>query len=169
MTKNIKKAIILINMRITVKRHFGQLHAVNLTVICLFFISAAFFAVNASSCKANREEKPVVPPVTSPLTRDYIGFGVITTSFTHINEDPADDSRSLGYLRRGSLVRIIRRQVIKTHEEYVSWVLTDGKHDAEQQYQDSLPYYTQGWLKEDVMEIYSNESQAKTASESMVK
>jgi len=145
-------------MRITVKGTFGQLSA-------LLLVSLLFIIFNLSSCKANREEKPVIPPVTSPLTRDYIGFGVITASFTHINEDPAEDSRSLGYLRRGSLVRIIRRQIIKTQDEYVSWVLTDGKQDGFESDKNAA----QGWLKEDVMEIYNNESQAKTASEAMVK
>lgn len=118
--------------------------------LCLLLFAAFLF-----SCSSNRDEGPVIPPVTSPLSRDYIGFGVITTSFTHVNEDPAENSRSLGYLRRGSLVRIIRRQVIKTQEGFVSWVLTDGNH--------------QGWLKEEVMDIYNNESQARTASESMSK
>jgi len=141
-----------------VKGTFGQLSA-------LLLVSLLFIIFNLSSCKANREEKPVIPPVTSPLTRDYIGFGVITASFTHINEDPAEDSRSLGYLRRGSLVRIIRRQIIKTQDEYVSWVLTDGKQDGFESDKNAA----QGWLKEDVMEIYNNESQAKTASEAMVK
>jgi len=155
MTKNTKEAIILINMRITVKGPFSQLSA-------LLLISLIFILLNFSSCKANREENPVIPPVTSPLTRDYIGFGVITASFTHITEDPAEDSRSLGYLRRGSLVRVIRRQVIKTKDEYVSWVLTDDDKNAAQ-----LP--AQGWLKEDVMEIYDNESKARTASESILK
>ena len=140
------------------KGTFGQLSA-------LLLVSLLFIIFNLSSCKANREEKPVIPPVTSPLTRDYIGFGVITASFTHINEDPAEDSRSLGYLRRGSLVRIIRRQIIKTQDEYVSWVLTDGKQDGFESDKNAA----QGWLKEDVMEIYNNESQAKTASEAMVK
>jgi len=141
-------------MRITVKRLFGQLSPGFLFMIAVF----SFFVF---SCGLNREEKPVVPPVTSPLSRDYIGFGVITASFTHINEDPVDGSRSLGHLRRGSLVRIIRRQVIKTSDVYVSWVLTDGRHDA--------GTVGQGWLKEDVMEIYDNESQARTASEAMLK
>ena len=140
------------------KRHFGQL-----TLLFLFIFGALCF----SSCKLNKEEKPVIPPLTSPLTRDYIGFGVITASFTHINEDPAEDSRSLGYIRRGSLVRIIRRQVIKTQDAYVSWVLTDGKFDEAGQSEFKSP--AQGWLKEDVMEIYDNESQARTASEAMVK
>jgi len=138
-------------MRITVKRRLGQL----CIILCIFTLGI----LPVTSCKVRRDEKPVIPPLTSPLTRDYIGFGVITTSFTHITEDPAENSRSLGYLRRGSLVRIIRRQVIRTQEGYVSWVLTDGRQDGNQQ----------GWLKEDVMEIYNNESQAKTASESMLK
>jgi len=114
----------------------------------IFFI---LFILTFSSCNGSREEAPVVPPLTSPLTRDYIGFGVITASFTHINADPAENSESLGYIRRGTLVKIIRRQVIRTPEGFISWVLTDGEQ--------------QGWLREDVMEIYNNESQARTASE----
>ncbi|WP_461248214.1 SH3 domain-containing protein, partial [Treponema sp. R6D11] len=71
--------------------------------------------------------------------------------FTHINTDPSQESPSLGYLRRGSRVRIVRRQTVKTQDGYISWVLTDGQQ--------------QGWLKEDVMDIYNNENQAITASE----
>ena len=161
-------------MRITVTIPFSQLSA--LLLMSLFLI-----IFNFSSCRANKEEKPVIPPVTSPLTREYIGFGVITSSFTHITEDPAEDSRSLGYLRRGSLVRIIRRQVIKTQDVYVSWVLTDGKHNeseseqlpvqnaAQLPAQSAAQLPVQGWLKEDIMEIYDNESKARTASESILK
>ena len=103
----------------------------------------------------------MVPPVTSPLTRDYIGFGVIKDSFTHICADPVDDSPSLGYLRRGSLVKVVRRQVVKTKDGFISWVLTDAGTGSNA--------HQQGWLKEEVMDIYENESQAKTASESLLK
>jgi len=129
-------------MRITLKHTLGQLF--------LLFCLAALY-----SCGIKKEESPVVPPVTSPLSGDYIGFGVITASFTHVTADPAEGSPSLGYLRRGSLVRVLRRQAIKTQGDFVSWVLTEGNQ--------------QGWLKEEVMDIYSSESQAKTASESMSK
>ena len=136
----------------------------------LFLILAVFSALNLASCKLNREEKPVIPPETSPLSRTYIGFGVITTSFTHINEDPIDESRSLGYLRRGSLVRIVRRQVVKTQDTYVSWVLTDGRQETMESYtSETETNSVSGWLREDVMEIYDNESQARTASEAMAK
>jgi len=114
------------------------------------------------SCGGKKEEIPVVPPVTSPLTKDYIGFGVIKDSFTHITADPIDDSPSLGYLRRGSLVKVVRRQIIKTQTGFVSWVLTDSASGESAGAQ-------HGWLKEEVMDIYDNESQARTASESLPK
>jgi len=129
-------------MRIAVKHIIGQL-------LILAIIAAL------GSCRVSREEGPVIPPVTSPLTREYIGYGVITDSFTHICADPVENSESLGYLRRGSLVQVIRRQIFRTTDGFVSWVLIDGNQ--------------QGWLKEEVMEIYNNESQAKTASDTMSK
>jgi len=122
----------------------------NKTIKTAFFF-LALFSILLCSCGTKKEEINLVPPVTSPLSGEYIGFGVIKESFTHINSDPSQDSPSLGYLRRGARVRIVRRQIIKTLDSYVSWVLTDGQQ--------------QGWLKEDVMDIYKNENQAITASE----
>ena len=111
------------------------------------------------SCTSKNEEISVIPPVTSPLSGGYIGFGVITASFTHISQDPSENSSSLGYLRRGSLVKVLRRQTLNVSGSFVSWVLIDARQEGAEQ--DVL----QGWLKEEVMDIYSIESQAKTASE----
>lgn len=129
-------------MRITAKYGFGQLFL----LLCI---------LSLNSCGLKKEEIPAAPPLTSPLSGVYIGYGVITSSFTHINSDPAEDSPSLGYLRRGSLVKILRRQTIRTARGFTSWVLIDDS-----QY---------GWLKEEVMNIYDNESQARTASESILR
>ena len=126
-------------MRITAKYAFGQL----LLLAGVLFLCA---------CIARREEAPVIPPETSPLSRNYIGFGVITESFTHVTAEPSADSISLGYLRRGSLVRIQSRQTIRTGSSFASWVQIEG---------------SQGWLREEVMVIYDSESRARTASESM--
>ena len=140
MTKTIKEVIFFINMRIMVKYSIGQLFlAIVIVVIC--------------SCVVKKEELPVIPPVTSPLSRDYVGYGIITASFTHVTAEPAQDSPSLGYLRRGSLVRIIKRQTVKTGNIFVSWVQLDD--------------FQNGWLKEDVMNIYDTERQAITASRSL--
>ena len=149
MTKVEIKYIFFISMRITMNHVNSQLSR----LMYFFLFVSCFILLN--SCNANREESPVIPPVTSPLTRNYIGYGVITASFTHITVDPIDNSDSLGYLRRGSLVRVIRRQLQRTSGSFTSWVLVDGDQ--------------QGWLKEEVMDIYNNESQARTASESMLK
>jgi hypothetical protein len=127
-----------------------------ITLIHAFSQLLAIFGIMAlCACGAKKEEIPVIPPLTSPLSRDYIGFGVVTSSFTHLTAEPSQDSRDIGYLRRGSLVKIIRRQTIKTEGGFTSWVFTDGNQ--------------QGWLREDVMEIYESEDRAKTASETMSK
>jgi len=142
MTKTVKAVIFFIDMRITLKYTLSQLLAV-------------FGLLTLFACGAKKEETPVIPPLTSPLSRDYIGFGVVTSSFTHITAEPSQDSLDIGYLRRGSLVKIVRRSTIQTPDGFVSWVFTDGAQ--------------QGWLREDVMDIYESEDQAKTASESMSK
>jgi hypothetical protein len=95
-----------------------------------------------------KEESPIIPPVTTPLSRDYIGFGVITSSYTHVTEEPSLDSVSVGYLRRGVVVRVVKRQTIISGNDSISWV-----------------FINDGWLKEDVMEIYEYENQARTAAE----
>ncbi|MCL2276354.1 MAG: hypothetical protein FWC21_00505 [Treponema sp.] len=141
-------------MRIILKCRFGQLSFKIMAVLILIL----------SSCSSNKEETPVIPPVTSPLSGEYIGFGVITSSFTHILADPSDNSGSLGYLRRGSLVKILRRQIINTSEGFISWVFIDnGAHDSNNQAGPSA--FQAGWLKEDVMDIYAVEGQARTAAE----
>jgi hypothetical protein len=131
MTKIRKTAIFFTNMRIN-----------PILLLCL---------ISLFSCKGSRDEGNVIPPVTAPLSREFIGYGVITDSFTHVTVDPQDNSISLGYLRRGSLVRLIRRQTVKTESGFQSWLLTDDPQH--------------GWLKENVMDVYSTESQARTASE----
>jgi len=127
-------------MRIPFKYINGQL-------IILIFILAL------CACNSKKEELPLIPPVTSPLSKEYVGYGVITSSFTHITAEPAEDSSSLGYLRRGSLVMVLRRQLIKNSDGFTSWVQIED--------------IQRGWLREDVMDIYDSQEQARTASESM--
>jgi hypothetical protein len=122
-------------------------------ITAIHIIGQLLLLLALCTCTAKKEEASVIPPVTSPFSKDYIGFGVITESFTHILSDPSEDSASTGYLRRGSLVRILRRQTIKNEGIFTSWVLIEGSQH--------------GWLKEEVMDIYESENQAKTASESM--
>ena len=122
-------------------------------ITAIHIIGQLLLLLTLCNCTGKKEEASVTPPVTSPFSKDYIGFGVITESFTHILSDPSEDSSSTGYLRRGSLVKVLRRKTIKNADAFTSWVLIEGNQH--------------GWLKEEVMNIYDSENQAKTASESI--
>ncbi|GHV52624.1 hypothetical protein AGMMS49579_10200 [Spirochaetia bacterium] len=148
-TKPGKTGIFLINMRIGVHHYYGQ-------VLILLMVLAL------NSCNRKNEDIPIIPPVTPPLSRPYIGYGVINVSYTHVVEEPDPASPSLGYLRRGSIVKIIERRPFINQGNpssaggaAESWVLADGGF--------------QGWLTESVMDIYDNESRARTAAESMTR
>ena len=108
------------------------------------------------SCNGSKkEENPVVPPATSPLSRNYIGYGVINVSYTYLRENPHVESVSPGYLRRGSVILILERQAIRKGNQIERWVLVEGNE--------------KGWLKEELVDIYDNELQARTAAESMTR
>jgi|TergutMp193P3_1026864.scaffolds.fasta_scaffold114643_1 hypothetical protein len=121
-------------------------------VLALFFLT---------SCNGKKEETPVIPPLTSPLSRSFIGYGVVNVSYTRVTAQPEEDipgddgfaAASPGYLRRGSVVRILQRRLVRNQEKLDPWVLVDGS--------------SIGWLKESLVDIYDSEPQARTASESM--
>jgi hypothetical protein len=111
----------------------------------------------AAACNGKKEEAPVIPPLTSPLSQIYIGFGVVNVSYTRITAQPEEDSAegnaSGGYLRRGSVVSILQRRLVKNQDKLESWVLVQGSD--------------RGWLRESLVDIYDSELQARTASEAM--
>ncbi|MDR0290910.1 MAG: hypothetical protein LBI06_08245 [Treponema sp.] len=117
-------------------------------VCALFFVAA---------CNLKKEEIPAMPPLTSPLSQSFIGFGVVNVSYTRVSIQPAeanpDENISPGYLRRGSVVSILQRRTIRNQGSSESWVLVEGD--------------TSGWLKENLVDIYDSELQARTASEAM--
>jgi hypothetical protein len=116
-----------------------------------------FALLIAASCNGKKEEIPVVPPLTSPLSQSFIGFGVVNVSYTRVTVQPEEENSegisSGGYLRRGSVVPIFERRVVNNQGKSESWVLVGGP--------------SEGWLKESLVDIYDSEPQAHTASESM--
>jgi hypothetical protein len=120
--------------------------------VCL----TSFVFLSLSSCNLRKEEKPVSPPLTFPLSQSYIGYGVINVSYTRLSAGIEENSSSAGYLRQGSVVRIIERRLVKTEAKTEAWVLVASVEGS-----------TKGWLKESLMDIYGNESQAVTAAKSM--
>ena len=138
MTKTAKAVIFFIRMRL----HHSYITGQVILFFCLLFCA----------CNGKQDEN-IIPPLTSPLSGNSIGFGVIKTSFTHVIAEPKENSASLGYLRRGALVRVVERRIVNDSGGSQSWVMVDTEQ--------------KGWLREEVMDIYDNESRAKTAARSM--
>jgi hypothetical protein len=119
------------------------------------------------SCERSSGEVPLTPPPTHPLVRDYIGYGVVNTSFTHIMNEPGREGSSRGYLRNGSLVKITERRAVASRGTIEFWVFIDGSHGTAEP--DTSEPGPGGWLNESAVDIYDSKAKALTASESMIR
>ena len=128
-----------------------------------FFLAVSIsmlFSLFLSGCRRSSEELPVTPPATNPLAREYIGYGVVNVSFTHLMSESGTGGVSQGYLRRGTVVRILERVKLNSRGSSVSWVLAESYFH--------LPgTVSSGWLEEADLAIYENETQANTASKNL--
>ena len=111
-------------------------------------------------CRRSADELPIKPPETNPLTREYIGYGVVRITFTHILSAPGLEGVSQGYIRRGTVLRIIERQQVNTRTGIELWVLAEADIPGSPR--------QQGWLQETAMEIFDSEDRANTASRTMI-
>jgi hypothetical protein len=132
-------------MKIRVPAAVGQ----GCLLVFLILISITGFG----SCTKGSEHIAMVPPPTPPLSRNFLGYGVISVSYIQVLNEPIRGAESLGYLRRGSLVRVLERKMVEHQGVFESWILAEGNY--------------RGWLWENEVRIYNNEAQAKTAAESM--
>jgi hypothetical protein len=112
---------------------------------------AVLALVLSGACSRDKDGVVLNPPVTPPLSRPVIGYGVINKSYTHLAETPDHAGTARGYLRRGSMIRVIERRSVISGDQAESWVLVEGD--------------SRGWLPEGEVDIYDNEGQARTASE----
>jgi len=143
-------------MRVRFSLGYGQV---------VFVLIALLSVPLVSGCHRSTEEIPVMPPPTFPLARDYIGYGVVNVSFTNLLSEPSSGGISRGYLRRGTVVRIIERRTVANRVSGESWVLVEGNYSPSSGSQG--PALSRGWLQETMLEIYDNESRADTASKAM--
>ncbi|MDR0525858.1 MAG: hypothetical protein LBG90_08335 [Spirochaetaceae bacterium] len=109
-------------------------------------------AIFVYACAKESGEIMIIPPPTHPLSRSVVGYGVIKASFTRVMHSPEPAGVSLGYLRRGAVVRVLERRSLGSPGRRESWVLVEGNF--------------RGWLQEDeqVIDIYDLEAQAGTAA-----
>ena len=139
-------------MRVIHSAWYIQLHS----WLFLLFCPIIFF-----SCIRSSNTSPVIPPATNPLTREYIGFGVVNVSFAHVLSEPDSTGVSQGHLRRGTVVRLIERRQIINRGITDSWVFVEGNYQVPAN-------IFRGWLQETALEIYNSERRANTASRRMI-
>ena len=111
-----------------------------------------------SGCNRTSEEMPLTPPLSHPLSREFIGYGVVTASFERLLDEPGSEADS-GILRRGTVVRIIERRSEMNRGSLEIWVLVEGNYEGEN--------VSRGWLRETNLDIFNSESRAITASRSI--
>jgi hypothetical protein len=118
----------------------------------VFLLALSVLVILLYGCSRNAEEMPHIPS-TPPLSRSVIGFVVVSSSYTHVQNEPALESVSLGYLRRGSSAEILERRIISNRGVSETWIKVNGVY--------------RGWIKEEGVQIYDTAARARTASESL--
>ncbi|MDR0598499.1 MAG: hypothetical protein LBG84_00240 [Treponema sp.] len=108
---------------------------------------AVFAAILLSAC--SRPE--LSPPSTPLLSRETLGYGVVTASYTRILDEPSLDGVAIGYVRERTILKVLERRLVKEGERPGYWILTEGNY--------------RGWLPESVVKIYDNEGKARTAAD----
>jgi len=112
--------------------------------------AVVFFTLIACACRRAGNGAEIIPPVTAPLSRQVIGYGVIKSNYTHIL-DKIGGGTSVALLRRGTIVEIKERRPLIVNGKAESRVfVTSGLNS--------------GWLAEEELNIYSSRIQAETAS-----
>ncbi|MDL2230094.1 hypothetical protein LJC14_07590 [Treponema sp. OttesenSCG-928-L16] len=116
-------------------------------------VLSVLLGVLVLSCRPSSDSPLITPPPNPPLSREAIGFGVISASYIHVFEEPGERGSSLGYLRRASVVKIIERRYVQEDGGTNSWLLVEGAY--------------RGWITEDMLQVFDTEAQAETASNLM--
>jgi len=117
-------------------------------------VCAMLFALTfAVSCIGRRNEAAVSPPETAPLSQSYVGYGVVNVLYTRLSTETTAYSASSGHARLGTVVRIHERRLVREGGRNESWLRVEAE--------------SEGWIREELINVYSNVSQARTAAETM--
>lgn len=119
--------------------------------LATLFLSA--FAL-ASCSRANEIKLPATPPLTGGL-----GWAVVKDSYVRLKESPAESSRDLDHLHRGSVFKLEERELGKKDKGA-------GDDDKPKLWYKLESELGKGWVIDSELDIYSTQAQAEKASES---
>ncbi|MDR0401288.1 MAG: hypothetical protein LBH51_10175, partial [Treponema sp.] len=104
-------------------------------------LRAALIIAALFCCSCHKKaELRLAPPSTPPLSREEVGYGVGHVSYTHVVDKPDSRGLSLGYLRRGSVVRVLERRIAGQDGAPEWWALVEGRG--------GMSLDSRGWLPE---------------------
>jgi hypothetical protein len=112
-------------------------------------------------CSCEKSPKiDIVPPADRPLSREVIGYGVVTLSYIHLLDEPDSGGISLVFLRKGTIVKILEHRSVPKGEMPEFWVRaqaldTEGANKAA------------GWARAEAFQVYDNEEKARTVVEAL--
>ena len=132
----------------------GFFPPINQVLSVVILLSAVVFI---AGCDRTSEDTPVTPPLSRPLSREFIAYGVVTIPYAPLLSEPGSD-RDSGILRLGTVVRIIERRSETNRANTEIWVFVEGNYEGDN--------ISRGWIQEAVLDLFSNEAQAVTASRS---
>lgn len=108
----------------------------------------------ASCSRAGEIKLPATPPLTGGL-----GWAVVKDSYVRLKESPAELSRDIDHLQRGSVFKLEERELGKKERG-------SGDDDAPKLWYRLESELGKGWVIDAELDIYSTEAQAKKAAES---
>jgi uncharacterized lipoprotein YajG len=117
----------------------------------VFFLLLLIFISLFTACKRSSLEQEMIPPATPPLSRQIVGYGVISINYTHVFDKRGNDGTALGILRKGTVVEVLERYPFVSGGIAEKWVLASNGTYV-------------GWLNENRLRIYDSRPQAETAA-----
>lgn len=115
-----------------------------ISFVIIFYVSLSF-----ASCYIYNPHKQLYPPPTFPLSRTVLGYIVITDSYTQLLDHIGTKGVSLGILRKGTILPVLERKIIKGETGVERWIYVDAEEKA--------------WIRASSGLIFQTEAQAKTA------
>jgi hypothetical protein len=125
----------------------------------MMHLSAVMALLMLISCAPQTQETPIDLPLTYPLSRVNLGYGLVIENYTRLLEKPDDKSGQTGLLRQGDIVILLERRIIKpgvakTREYWDLCRDQDGK---------------EGWLPQNALHFFERKEMAETAKQELSK
>jgi len=114
---------------------------------------AALALLFVAACSGRGDGGSALPPETRPISRPGVGYGVVSVPHARLGAEPSSAAAAAGHARMGDVLRVSERRVVREGAGSAAWLLAEGEES--------------GWIREELVHVYDNEQQARSAARSM--